>query len=172
MHVLLFLLWCALIELCFCVSWTCPTARICLIVLRCRASRMTLIYLTTYTSSIMFADWLVPMASNDRYCMLPSNDMSRNSKVDLSSPEVLPLDTTVIPDVFRLHAFDDRASLVRVLPGSFRNTVCVLFPDDRADPGGFHDVFMENLSNTPEYHVQLVSTQDLTLAVLPVVCNE
>ena len=27
----------------------------------------------------------MPMAFDDRYCMLPSNDLSRNSKVDLAS---------------------------------------------------------------------------------------
>ena len=77
-NILLFLLCCALLELCFCMSWTCPTDRICSTVLSCRASRTTL---TNYTFSIKCAKRLVPMASDDRYCMLPSNDMCRNLKV-------------------------------------------------------------------------------------------
>ena len=83
----------ACIELWLCASWTCPTARICLTVLPCRASQMTQNYLTSYTFSIMYAEWLVPMAFNDRYCILPSNDMSQNSKVDLTSSGVVTLDT-------------------------------------------------------------------------------
>ena len=45
----------------------------------------------------------MPRASDDRYCVLPSNDMCRNSKVDLTSPGVVTL------DVFGLHTFDKRA---------------------------------------------------------------
>ena len=56
------------------------------------------------------------MAYDDRYCMLTLNDVSRDSKVDLASPGVVTLDTTVVPDV-------------RVLPGEFLNTVRVLVPD-------------------------------------------
>ena len=58
----------------------------------------------------------MPMTSDDRYCMLPSNDTYRNSKVDLTLPGVVTMDTTVVPDVFKLHALDERAPVVRRLP--------------------------------------------------------
>ena len=48
-----------------------------------------------------------------------------------------------------------------MLPGCFVNTVRVLVPDDCADPVGFHDVLVENLSDTPDYHVRPVSAWDL-----------
>ena len=37
--------------------------------------------------------------------------------VDLNSPGVVVLDTTVVPDVISLHAFNEEVALVRVLPG-------------------------------------------------------
>ena len=37
--------------------------------------------------------------------------------MDLTSPGVVVLDNTVVPDVVGLHAYDDKAPLVRVLPG-------------------------------------------------------
>ena len=58
--------------------------------------------------------------------------------------------------MFGLRAFDQREPVVRVLPGDFSNTVRVLVPDAR-----FHDVLIENLSNAPDYHARLVSTQDI-----------
>ena len=35
--------------------------------------------------------------------------------------------------------------------------------DVNASPVWFHDVLVDNLSNTPDYHVQPVSARDLTL---------
>ena len=46
--------------------------------------------------------------------------------VDLASPGVVVMDTTIVPDVVDLHAFDDRAALVRVLPGDFPEHCLVL----------------------------------------------
>ena len=66
----------------------------------------------------------MPMAYDDRYCMLPSNHMCWNSKGDLTLSGVATLDTTVVPDVLGLHTFDERAQVVRVLPCGFQNTVC------------------------------------------------
>ena len=42
------------------------------------------------------------------------------SYVDLDSPGVVKLDTSVVPDVLGLRAFYDNAELVRVLPGRAR----------------------------------------------------
>ena len=68
--------------------------------------------------------------------------------VYLNSPGVVVLNTTVIPDVLGLHAFNEEAALVPVLPGASPNIVWVLVPDDRAAPRGFHDLLIEDLSAT------------------------
>ena len=82
--------------------------------------------------------------------------------MDLTSPGVVVLYTTVVPDVVGLHAFDDRVSVVWMLPGDLRNTVRVLVPDVRADPHGFPDLLIVNLSGTETCHVRPVSAGDLT----------
>ena len=81
--------------------------------------------------------------------------------MDLTSPGAVVLDTTVVPDVVGLHAFDDKAALVQVLPSDFPNIGQVLVPDDRAAPHGFHDLLIDNLSST-EAHVRPASAADLT----------
>ena len=81
--------------------------------------------------------------------------------VDLTSPGIVILDTTVVPDVFGLHAFKDEAALIRVLPGDFPKIVRVLVSDDRAEPRGFHDL-IEDLSATKDGHIQPASAGDLT----------
>ena len=73
----------------------------------------------------------------------------------------MTLDTAVVPNIFGLHAFDSRELVVRVLPGEFSNTVRMLVPDVNAEPVGFHDVLVDNLLNTPDYHVNPVSARDL-----------
>ena len=67
--------------------------------------------------------------------------------VDLTSPGVVVLDTTVVPDVIGLHAFHEEAALVRVLPGASKNIVRVLVPDDRTALQGFHDLLIEDLAD-------------------------
>ena len=79
--------------------------------------------------------------------------------VDLNSPGVVLLDTTIVPDVLGLHAFNEEAALVRVLPGASLNIVRVLVPDDRAEPRGFHDLLIEDMSATI---VRPASAEDLT----------
>ena len=81
--------------------------------------------------------------------------------VDLTSPGIVVLDTTVVPDVVGLRTFDDRAPVVRVLPSDFGNTVRVLVPDVRAEPSGFHDLLIDNLSGSKTCHVRPASTGDL-----------
>ena len=70
------------------------------------------------------------------------------------------LDTNVVPDVIGLHDFHDQAALVRVLPGHSQNIVRVLVPDDRAAPPGFHDLLIDDLSDTK---VLPASAGDLTV---------
>ena len=47
----------------------------------------------------MNEEWLIPLAFDDRYCMPPSNDVNRDTKVDLTTLGVVTLDTTIVPDV-------------------------------------------------------------------------
>ena len=70
---------------------------------------------------------------------------SPKTYVDLNSPGVVILDTTVVPDVIGLHAFNDEAALVRVLPGVSSNIVRILVPDDLS---GFHDLLIKDMSAT------------------------
>ena len=70
------------------------------------------------------------------------------------------LDTTVVLDVIGLHAFHEEAALVQMLPGASMNIVRVLVPDDRAAPQGFHDLLIEDLSDTK---VLPASAGDLTV---------
>ena len=60
------------------------------------------------------------------------------SYVTLDSPGVVQLDTSVVPDVLGLRARYQNAKPTRVLPGRAQNSVCVLVPDARATPRGFH----------------------------------
>ena len=64
----------------------------------------------------MYEEWLIPVAFDITYCMRPSNDADRDSKVDLTTLGVVNLDTSIVPDVFGLHAFDNREPIVRVRP--------------------------------------------------------
>ena len=75
---------------------------------------------------------------------------------------VVDLDTSIMPDVFGLRAFDHREPVVRMLLGEFENMVQVLVPDATATPVGFHDVLLENLSNTPDYRARIALPRDIT----------
>ena len=181
-HVLLILLWCCLTELCFVLLWTCPTARDCLTVLPCQLSqtaqdsRKNCAQICTFTVYISFS----VMVSGDDRNSQPAGDRSDQKfwceirprgthtwdppkrYTYLTSPGVVVLDTTVVPDVVGLHAFDDKAVLVRVLPGDCPNIVRVLVPDDRAVLRGFHDLLLEDLLSTEACHVRPASAADLT----------
>ena len=58
-----------------------------------------------------------------------------------------------------MHAFNEEAVLVRVLPGASPNIVRILIPDDRTEPWGFHDLLIEDLTATK---VRPVYAGDLT----------
>ena len=70
--------------------------------------------------------------------------------MEVTSPGVVTLDTTVVPDVFGLHAFDNRAPVARC---------CLVSSRTRSECW----CLVENFSNTPDYHVQPVSARDITL---------
>ena len=61
------------------------------------------------------------------------------------------MDTSIVPDVFGLRAFDPRESISRMLPGQFPSALRVLVPDAAASPLNFHDIVLEDLRATPEW---------------------
>ena len=69
-----------------------------------------------------YGGWPMKGAFDDTYCMRSSNDTYRDSVVDLTTLGVVDLDTSIVPDVFGLQAFDSWEPVVRVLPGDFPNT--------------------------------------------------
>ena len=68
------------------------------------------------------------------------------SFVTLDSPEVVALDTSVVPDVLGLRARYPDAKSTRVLPGRAQNSVRMLVLDARATPRGFHDVTLVDMT--------------------------
>ena len=82
----------------------------------------------------IFWPWLTTVAMDDSsygepvrkyvdnyYSMRSSNDNDRADRVGLSSLGVVDLDTSIVPDVFDLPAFDFRELISRMLPGQFPN---------------------------------------------------
>ena len=68
---------------------------------------------------------------DDYYCMRSFSD-SDFADLDLSSLGVVDLDTSIVPDVFGLWAFNCREPIARMLPGQVSNELCVLVPDAAA----------------------------------------
>ena len=99
---------------------------------------------------------------DDYYCMRSSNDNDLSEPIGLSCLGVVDLDTSIIPDVFGLWAFDSREPITRMLPVQFRNALRVLVPDAAASPVNFHDVVLENLSDTPEWRARPIVQGDVT----------
>ena len=83
------------------------------------------------------------------YSMRLSNDVDRSDPVNLSSLGVVV--TAIVPDVFSLRAFDPEKPITRILPGQFRNELCVLIPDPGISPEGFHDVVITEISANPDW---------------------
>ena len=94
--------------------------------------------------------------------MQPSNDLNQDKLVDLLTLGVVDLDTSISPDVFGIRAFDSREPVVLMLPGDFRNLVCVLVRDATAGPMGFHYIILEHLAGTPDYHARQIVPSDVT----------
>ena len=172
-HMLLILLWCCLNK---CVSACGVLVRLrgiiwlyyrvglvgrLRIINRITVPRHTL-SLCTFIFIMTSADDWSSRAVDDRYCMHTLWDPSVNTCDDITWPGVVVLETTIVPDVVGLHAFDDRAPVFRVLPGDFGNTVRVLVPDARAEPREFHDILIENLSGMKPCHIRPASKGELT----------
>ena len=94
--------------------------------------------------------------------MMSSNDLIVDKIVDLSSLSVVDLDTTIVPDVFCLQAFDAKEPVARVLPGDFGNSVRVLVPDATATPVDFHDIILEDLSGMMDSRASRIVRNDVT----------
>ena len=98
---------------------------------------------------------------DDYYCMQSSND-DYAKPVGLSSLGVVDLDTSIVPDVFGLWAFDSREPISRMLPGHISNQLCVLVPDAAATPVDFHDIIPEDLCATPASRARRITPGDVT----------
>ena len=94
--------------------------------------------------------------------MRPSNYLNQDEMVDLTTLGVVDLDTSLLPDVFGLRTFDYQEPVARVLPGDFRNSVRVLVSDATAAPMGFHDIIIEDLSGTPDFHARRIMPSDVS----------
>ena len=57
------------------------------------------------------------------------------------------LDTSVDPDVLGLKAFYINAEPVRVLPGMAENIMRILVSDDSAEPRGFRNILLEDMTS-------------------------
>ena len=68
------------------------------------------------------------------------------SFVDLDSPGVVTLDTSVVFGVLRLRESYDNAEPVRVLPGMAENIIRILIPEDRVEPWGLHDILLKDMA--------------------------
>ena len=88
---------------------------------------------------------------DDYYSLRLSNDANRSDPVSLSSLGVVDLDTTIVPDVFGLWAFDSESPITRMLPGQFRHELCLLIPDSGIALDTYHDFVITDLSATPEW---------------------
>ena len=109
-----------------------------------------------------YSGLMMKAAIDDTYYIKPLNDINSDTVVELTTIGVVDIDTSIMPDVFGLRAFDSGEPVVWVLPGAFGNTVRVLVPDDTAASIGFHDVILENLTNIPDYRARLISPRDIT----------
>ena len=85
----------------------------------------------------------------------------RQSYVNLESPGVVELDTSVVPDVLGLRALYENAEPTRVLPVRAQNSVRVLVPEARAMPMGFHDVTLVDLTGVSGLPVSMGEMGDL-----------
>ena len=85
----------------------------------------------------------------------------RQSYVNLLSPGVVELDTSVVPDVLGLRALYENAEPSRVLPVWAQNSVRVLVPEARATPMGFHDVTLVDLTGVSGLPVSMGEMGDL-----------
>ena len=75
---------------------------------------------------------------------------------------VVDLDLSITPDVICLRAFDVAKPLTRMLPGQFLNELGLMIPDLGVDPEGFHDIVIEDLSDTPAWQSRRLLPGDVT----------
>ena len=103
-----------------------------------------------------YGGWSLEAALDDSLCMRSSHDIDRDMIEDLTALGVVDLDTSIMPDMLGLRAFDSREPVVRLLPGDFRNTIRVLVPDATAD------IILEGLANTLDFHAKMVFPRYIT----------
>ena len=99
---------------------------------------------------------------DDYYCMQSSNDNDFADPMGLSSLGAVDLDTSIVPNIFGLQAFDCREPISRMLPGQFSNELRVLVPDAAATLVNFHDIVLEDLHATPALLARQITPGDVT----------
>ena len=119
-------------------------------------------FLAKYNMYISHIEGPLKAYEDDYRRMRSSNDLKVDKIVDLSFLGVVDLDTSIVPDVFGIRAFDAQEPVACVLPGDFRNWVCVLVPDAAATPMDFHDIVLEELSSMLDSRTRLIVRSDVT----------
>ena len=104
-HILALLLWCGLRV--FSISLFDPTVCVSLLVFQCRTSGDFGAFCTRDCS---YGGWPMKAAFDDTFCMWLSHDMDPDTVVDVYTLGVVDLDTSIMPDVFGLRAFDSGES--------------------------------------------------------------
>ena len=97
---------------------------------------------------------------DDYYNIRLSNNTDYSNPINLSSLGVVDLDTTIVPDVFGLRAFDSESPITRMFPGQFWNELRLLIPGIASET--FHDIAITDLSATPEWWASQLVPSDIT----------
>ena len=103
-----------------------------------------------------------PLKKYVDYCMRSSNEDDFAKPIGRSSLGVVDLDTSIVPDVFGLRAFDSREPISRMLPGQFSNQLRVLVLDAAETPVDFHDIILDDLCATPALRARRITPGDVT----------
>ena len=81
--------------------------------------------------------------------MRRSHDVSGSLQMNMDSLGVMDLDLSISPDVFGLRTFDEDSPIARMLPGSIPCELRLMLPDAKLGIDGFHNIIIENLTDSP-----------------------
>ena len=94
--------------------------------------------------------------------MSKSHDVNSMNPKYLTYLGVVDLDLSVTPDVFGLRAFDVTKPLTRMMPDQFPNELRLMILDLGIAPEGFHDILIEDLSDTLAWRSHRLIPGDVT----------
>ena len=89
----------------------CPTDRFGSAVFLCRTCEDSI---AKYSMDNAYGGGPLNAALDDYHCMRPLNDTNQDTIVDLTTLGVVDLDTSIMPNVFGLRAFDSMAHCLTV----------------------------------------------------------